>query len=75
MTFELPVFVLFVVLPLTWIIVSWRRTARPLAMCLKGITLTLILLALSGPVVRFPETKMAVAVLADTSSSISDEGL
>jgi len=74
-TFGVPMFALLATLPLAWIIVSWRRAARPWALGLKGIALALILLALSSPVVRFPETKMAIAVLADTSSSISDEGL
>ena len=75
MTFEHPIFALLAILPAVWAAVSWRGESRPWTLCLKGAAFALILLALSGPAVRFPETKVAVAILADTSSSVSGEGL
>ena len=68
--------VLFVAwLPLAWVIWEYRRSQRPIALLLKGLSLFAILLALAEPILKTNETKLAVAILADTSSSLSPEDL
>ena len=49
--------------------------AKGLASCLKALSLAAIIGALSEPAATLPETKTGVAVLADTSQSISDADL
>ncbi len=68
--------VLFVAwLPAAWVLWEWRRTQRPIALVLKAISLFAILLALAEPVLKTNETKLAVGILADTSSSLSPSDL
>ncbi len=61
--------------PLVWMAWSWRSTVRKTGLLLKGGMVLAILLALSEPVLRINETKMAVAVLVDTSASVPPEDL
>ena len=75
MTFEHGWVLALLVLPLGWMLYEWRRTRRTLALVLKALTIVLILLALSEPKLSLPETKMAVAVLVDTSASLSPQDL
>ena len=58
-----------------WAAWEWRDTARRLALGLKAAAFVCIVLALSGPRVVVYQTKVAVAVLADTSASLSPEDL
>jgi len=58
-------------LPLAWILFEWRRTARKLGLVLKAACFTAILLALAEPRMILQETKVALAVLVDTSASSS----
>jgi len=58
-------------LPLAWILFEWRRTARKLGLVLKAVCFTAILLALAEPRMILQETKVALAVLVDTSASSS----
>ena len=58
-------------LPLAWIMFEWRRTARHLGLILKAVCFTAILLALAEPRMILQETKVALAVLVDTSASSS----
>ena len=58
-------------LPLAWILFEWRRTARRLGLVLKALSLTAILLALAEPRLLLQETRVALAVLVDTSASSS----
>ena len=58
-------------LPLAWMVFEWRRTARKLGLVLKALSFTAILLALAEPRMILEETKVAVAVLVDTSASSS----
>jgi len=58
-------------LPLAWILFEWRRTARKLGLVLKAACFTSILLALAEPRMILQETKVALAVLVDTSASSS----
>jgi Ca-activated chloride channel family protein len=62
-------------LPLAWMLFEWRRTTRKPALTLKALSLAAILLALAGPRLKISETKVAVAVLVDTSASISPNDL
>jgi Mg-chelatase subunit ChlD len=62
-------------LPLAWAVWEWGRTRRRLPLALKAAALSLILLALAQPKLDVRETKVAVAVLVDTSSSVSPADL
>ena len=75
MTFEHAWVLTFLVLPLGWMLFEWRRTRRSLALLLKTLSIIAIILALSEPTLSTPETKMAVAVLVDTSASLSPQDL
>jgi uncharacterized membrane protein len=66
---------LALLLPLGWAAWEWRDTARHVALGLKTAVFVCIVLALSGPRLVVYETKVAVAVLADTSASVSPEDL
>ena len=61
--------------PLAWMAWEWRQSSRRLALGLKALALMLIALALSGPRLTIYRSKVAVVVLADTSSSLSSEDL
>jgi len=58
-------------LPLAWAAWEWGRTRRRVALALKAISLLAILLALAEPRLKVNETRVAVAVLVDTSASVS----
>lgn len=75
MTFEHTWVLALLVLPLGWMLFEWRRTRRSLALFLKTLSIVAIILALSEPKLNTPETKMAVAVLVDTSASLSPQDL
>jgi len=62
-------------LPLAWAAWEWTRTRRRLALTLKCLALVAILLALAEPKLRIQETKVALAVLVDTSASVSQTDL
>jgi Ca-activated chloride channel homolog len=62
-------------LPLAWMIFEWRRTSRRLGLVLKALSLVAILVALAEPRMNVSETKVAVAVLVDTSASVSNANL
>ena len=71
MTFD-RAWVLYIVwLPLAWAAWEWTRTRRRGALLLKAATFLAILLALAEPRLNTHETRVAVAVLVDTSASIS----
>src|SRR5580704_3625078 len=62
-------------LPIAWAAWEWGRTRRRLALALKAISLLAILLALAEPRLKVNETRVAVAVLVDTSDSVSSADL
>jgi hypothetical protein len=70
MTFDHAWALLALLLPLGWAGWEWRETARRTALGLKAAAFVCIVLALSGPRVVVYQTKVAVAVLADTSASV-----
>jgi Ca-activated chloride channel homolog len=65
----------FLLLPVGWFYFEWRRTRRTAALALKTLAFLAIVLALAEPTLTLPQTKMAVAVLVDTSSSVSPQDL
>ena len=75
MTFEREWVLIFLLLPLGWMFFEWRRTRRITALVLKTLAFLAIVLALAEPTLTVPQTKMAVAVLVDTSSSVSPQDL
>jgi len=75
MSFDRAWALLFVLLPAAWAAWEWRRTTRRTALALKALALACVILALAEPRLRVFETKMAVAILVDTSSSVSEADL
>ncbi len=75
MTFVHPWALAIAWLPLGWMAFEWRRTSRRLALALKALSLVAILVALADPLLSVLETKVAVAVLVDTSASIPPSDL
>src|SRR5689334_8669678 len=69
MTFDRPWILLSLLLPIAWAVWEYRATARRLALGLKTATFVCVVLALSGPRITIYTSKVAVAVLADTSAS------
>ena len=75
MTFERAWVLVFLLLPLGWALFEWRRTRRVTALLLKTLSFFAIILALAEPTMTVPQTKMAVAVLVDTSASVAPQDL
>jgi len=75
MTFDRPWALVLVILPIAWAVWEWRLSGRRLALALKAAAFVAILVALAEPRITIYETKVAVAVLADTSASISPADL
>jgi Ca-activated chloride channel family protein len=75
MTFDRAWVLALVWLPLAWMVFEWRRTQRKIALILKAFCFAAILLALAEPRLSLDETKVAVAVLVDTSASATPADL
>lgn len=75
MSFEHPWALVFLLLPLTWLAWEWRSAGRRLGLALKAGAFAAIILALAQPSLVVFESKVAVAMLADTSASVSEEDL
>ncbi len=75
MTFDRAWVLLVAWIPLAWAVWEWRRTARRGALLLKALSFTALLLALAQPNLSFVASKVAVAILADTSHSVSPDDL
>jgi Ca-activated chloride channel homolog len=75
MTFERPLALLLALLPIAWVAWEWRSSSRRMALGLKAGAFLAIALALAMPRLTVYQTKVAVAVLADTSASISTDDL
>jgi Ca-activated chloride channel family protein len=75
MSFQHPWAAVLVLLPLLWAAWEWRSSSRRPGLLLKAAAFTAILLALAMPRLTVFQTKVAVAVLADTSASLSPEDL
>ncbi len=75
MSFERAWVLVFLALPAALAAWEWSRTASRLRSALKHLALAAVVVALAGPAVSVWETKVAVAVLADTSASITSRDL
>jgi Ca-activated chloride channel homolog len=75
MSFDSPMLLLLVLLPLAWAAWEWRQSSRRHALLLKAGCFVFIALALAGPRLTVYQSKVAVAVLADTSASVSPQDL
>src|SRR5580700_12039882 len=75
MNFEHPWALALLFLPLAWAAWEWRFSGRRTALLLKAAVFAAIALALAQPVLTVFESKVAVAMLADTSASVSPADL
>jgi uncharacterized membrane protein len=75
MTFLHPWALLLALLPAAWAAWEWRLASRRTALLLKAGTFLCVLLALAGPRLTVYQTKVAVALLADTSASVTAQDL
>ena len=75
MTFGHAWVLLFAWLPALWVYWEWRDSARRIALLLKAGGLAAVLLALAEPRATVYETKVAAAILVDTSASVTQQDL
>ena len=75
MTFDRAWVLLLTVLPAAWAAYEWRTSARRAALLLKAASVLAVLLALAQPRLTVYETKVALAMLVDTSASVSPPDL
>ncbi len=75
MSFDRAWILLVTIIPVAWAVREWTGTVRRGALCLKAGTFIAIIAALAGPRLAFFDTKVAVAVLADTSRSLTTQDL
>ena len=75
MTFDRTWVLLLLIVPVGWVVWEWRGESRRTALLLKAAAILAILLAIAEPKVTFFDTKVAVAILADTSRSLSAQDL
>ncbi|HLI82563.1 MAG TPA: VWA domain-containing protein [Bryobacteraceae bacterium] len=75
MRFEHAWVLLFLLAPVAWAAWDWRLSTRRAGTVLKAATFAAILLALAEPRITFRQSKVATAVLVDTSASMSMEDL
>lgn len=75
MSFMYPGVLLLLVFPGIWLVWEWRSTKQPLSLVLKVLSAACVVLALAQPALDINENKLAVAVLVDTSASMSDADL
>jgi uncharacterized membrane protein len=61
--------------PAGWLIAAWRKTPQRRLLTLKVLSVAAVIAALSEPVLRYDDPKLAVAVLADTSASLTADDL
>jgi Ca-activated chloride channel family protein len=75
MTFDHAWLLLLALGPVAWAVWEWRESGRHLALLLKAGSFAAIILALASPHMVVYETKVAVAMLADTSASVTPQDL
>jgi len=75
MSFEHPWMLFLLIVPLLWMILNWRRSSRRGSLAFKALCFCALVLAATKPGLLFRSSRMAVAVLADTSASVSDQDL
>jgi Ca-activated chloride channel family protein len=75
MAFAHPLWLLLLIAPIAWLVYDWRRATGRTRLILKTMSIGLIVFALAEPRLDFDKTKVAVAVLADTSASVTPSDL
>jgi len=75
MTFDHPWLVPIAFAPLVWAAWEWRNSARRGGLIVKAAALAAILLALAAPRLTYYESKIGLAILVDTSASVSQQDL
>jgi Ca-activated chloride channel family protein len=75
MAFAHPVWFALLIAPLAWFVYDWRRTTGRPRLILKVLSIALVITALAEPRFDFEKTKVAVAVLVDTSASVTPADL
>src|SRR5579864_1688224 len=75
MSFDRAWVLILALVPVVWAVREWRATIRRGALLLKAAAFVAIILALAQPRLTFFDTKVAVAILADTSRSVTEQDL
>ena len=75
MSFVHPLLLLLLVAPAAWILLAWRTTPRRSLLILKALSVAAVIVALAEPVFTYSDPRVAVAVLADTSLSLTPDDL
>jgi uncharacterized protein with von Willebrand factor type A (vWA) domain len=75
MIFERAWVLILLVAPMAWLVWEWRRQPRRGHLLLKAAMAAAVILALSQPVYSYRARKVALAVLVDTSASVTDADL
>ncbi|HEY3840086.1 MAG TPA: VWA domain-containing protein [Bryobacteraceae bacterium] len=75
MAFAHPFWFFLLLAPLAWLVYDWPRTTGRGRLILKVLSIALVILALAEPRFEFEKTRVAVAVLADTSASVTPADL
>ncbi len=71
MTFVHPLWLVLLLAPAAWVVLSWRTTARRLPLLLKAASFAAVLVAFAEPTMLLPRTKVGAVVLVDTSASVT----
>ena len=71
MTFLRPWVLLFLPAVVAWTILEWKKSDGRGRLCLKAIVFCLVVMAIAQPSLIYEERRVAVALLADASDSIS----
>ncbi len=75
MTFDRAWALLLLALPIAWVAWDWRRQPRHAHLVLKAAMIVAVILALAEPSLSYRGRKVALAVLVDTSASVTDADL
>jgi hypothetical protein len=75
MSFENLWLLLLLLLPAGWVAWEWTRQPRRASLVLKALMAVAVILALASPSYTWRDSSVALAVLADTSASLSDADL
>lgn len=75
MTFQHTWVLFLVLLPAAWVFWEWRNSSRRGGLILKGAAVTAVILALSQPRLTVFESKVALSILVDTSTSVTPHDL
>ncbi|HWF07823.1 MAG TPA: VWA domain-containing protein [Bryobacteraceae bacterium] len=75
MTFDRAWVLILLIAPLAWLAWGWGRQPRRIHLFLKAAMATAVILALAQPTYTYRARKVALAVLIDTSASVTDADL